>query len=403
MVSRRYDGILRLGRAASDASDLDDLLQRTVEIVASVLDRSLLMILHHDPDTDLLVGRAGIGWRTDIGALRLDAGAGSPDGHALRYGSLTVSRAATDDGYFRTPRLFAIHGIARCLSVVIPGDMRAFGMLKVADSEAGTYATEDVEFVQAVAAMLGLAIRQRLAASERQTLSAQYEDLRLRQAAIAADASVRTRSSLELVQTALGAQMQQFADDTRPVWMQEHLDRIATIATISAPSVETDAAGMLNVPDYLASLTASLRAELGGSPSPRDLTLDADAAYWPPRRAYALGLILVELVTICARSGGGALHCQFAIERRTATARLIVADDALPVSVVADMGQHAPIGLRIIWALLQRHGGGLQIDSGFPHGARFVAVFPSAAADDPHTDYPPPIIETRSHDDAWQT
>jgi two-component sensor histidine kinase len=401
MDSRRYDALLRLSRAVSNSLGMDELLQKTAELAASVLDTSLLMLLEYQPDTGTLVGRAGVGWRSDIRDLKLDAGSTTPDGHALRFGSLIISRAATEDGRFRVPRLFAVHGIARCLSIVIPGDEHAFGILKVADGESGSYQTEDIDFIQAVANTLGLAIRHRLALTEQQRLTTEYELLRGKQAVLAADAANRAKGSLELVETALNAQMQVMDYNTRPQWLQEHLDRILTISTVTEPLVEMDGMGMISIPEYMASLVVKLRADLADLSPSRQLIWEADPAFWPPRRAYALGLILLELVGACIRFGKGTVRCQFGVEKQTVTARLVVEDDGLPASIVSDMTPHAPIGLRIIWALLQRHGGGLQVDAGYPTGTRFVAVFPSA----PVIAHPEgdilPVIATSADDTAW--
>jgi signal transduction histidine kinase/ActR/RegA family two-component response regulator len=158
-------------RALSDAS-LDTLLMEASRLCALGLEVRYCKVLEYLPDEDRLLVRAGVGWNPGIvGNTTIGAELESPAGYALHTGKPVISNHLADEERFQTPQLLAEHGVERAVNVILDSDGKPFGVLE-ADSEiVGVFSEHDVDFLQGVANLLGVALGRRRVEDELRRLN----------------------------------------------------------------------------------------------------------------------------------------------------------------------------------------------------------------------------------------
>jgi hypothetical protein len=111
------------------------------------------------PGSDLLLMRAGLGWREGlVGQLILDGGHGAALTHLLSSGRPVIVEDGRAAHAFGTMSVFAQHGICSGVCVVMPGDLRPAGFLGAYSTEPHRFGEEDAWFLQAIANILAAAI-----------------------------------------------------------------------------------------------------------------------------------------------------------------------------------------------------------------------------------------------------
>jgi two-component sensor histidine kinase len=346
--------IAAFGRFALRQTGQASLMQEAARRAAEGLHTAFAKVLEHEPKTDTLIVRAGVGWGPGvIDNVRFPPGATSPAGYAFAMGVPTFSNDLPNDHRFGLPKLLADNGIKREVNVVISGETGPpFGILEVDDTEDGAFSDDDVYFLEAIANTLGLAL-------ERDRLSSDRERLLDERGVLLAEVHHRVKNSLQLVHTVLTLQATDSADPATRALLELSAMRVLTIATVHERLYQGDSFDTIEMQAYLLGLVEALSAGLRDLEPGRSVSLDADpGTRWPPRRAQALGLILTELVTNALKYGKGDVRIRFAGAAPPDGVRLEVEDDGLPPERdVVRSGDG--VGLRIVRALLEELGGSL--------------------------------------------
>ena len=167
-------------RALSDAST-DALFAEASRLCALGLEVRYCKILEYLPGENRLLVRAGVGWQPGIvGHATVGADLESPAGYALHTGKPVISNHLAGESRFRTPQLLAEHGVERAVNVILDGESQPFGVLEADSEAAGAFSEHDVDFLQGVANLLGVALGRRRVEDELRRLN---EDLEQRVAA----------------------------------------------------------------------------------------------------------------------------------------------------------------------------------------------------------------------------
>jgi PAS domain S-box-containing protein len=169
--ARKQAAVAQLGSHALevDVADLDDLHQRTVDLVAETLGIEFVAISELLGRTDELILRAVHGWQESVvRGLSIPV---SAEGHAtlaLREGEAIV----VDD--FRTETRFAVHplldqhGVRSGIALAIRDEAGSWGTLAAHSTVPSRFTENDVDFLRAVANVISIAARR--AAAARQSL-----------------------------------------------------------------------------------------------------------------------------------------------------------------------------------------------------------------------------------------
>lgn len=166
--------VAEFGRFALRAHVLDPVLTEACRVAAEGLGTTLAKVLERLPAENALLLRAGIGWKPGlVGHARVGADLESPAGFAFKTGEPVISNHLSDEKRFRTPKLMADHGVKRAVNVIIQGDGDPYGVLEADSRDPGAFSPNDVNFLQALANTLGVAIDRQDSRAEVERLHAE--------------------------------------------------------------------------------------------------------------------------------------------------------------------------------------------------------------------------------------
>jgi signal transduction histidine kinase/CheY-like chemotaxis protein len=168
--------LAEIGRRALSGLGFEALLEEACRLTALGLNIRFCKALEFLPDQGRLLVRAGVGWHEGVvGHATVGADLDSPAGYALHTGKPIISNRLSTEQRFRTPDLLKQHGVERAANVILLGNGRPYGVLE-ADSEGdGAFTEHDVDFLQGVANLLGVAFEHRQAEDELRQLNATLE------------------------------------------------------------------------------------------------------------------------------------------------------------------------------------------------------------------------------------
>jgi signal transduction histidine kinase/CheY-like chemotaxis protein len=156
--------LAEFGRRALGDVTFANLLAEATRMTALGMGVRFCKVLEYLPDENQFLVRAGVGWHEGVvGHARLGAELSSPAGYALHTGKPVISNRLQDEDRFKTPELLLEHGVRRALNVILLGDNHPFGVLEVDSDAPGAFTEHDIDFLQAVANLVGLALDRRRA------------------------------------------------------------------------------------------------------------------------------------------------------------------------------------------------------------------------------------------------
>jgi two-component sensor histidine kinase len=358
---RQQQLISAFGREALRGEDLDTLLQEAARMAAEGLGTSLAKVLQHIAGEGALLIVAGVGWREGVvGVIKFGTDLASPAGFALRTGAPVISNHLGGEGRFRTPQLMVEHGVRRAVNVLIRGEAGAapFGVLEVdSRDEEEDFSDSDVDFLQALANVVGLAIDRDRDRRDRDLLTR--------------EAHHRVKNSLQIAQTLLRLQLREVEDPEARLQLEQAARRIMTIGAVHERLFSGPAIGQVAVGTYLRGLVQDLRNSLGVGSSERPLELEVteagEAAIWDGDRVTTLGLVVTELVTNAYKYGRDGVLVRLDIGELDGAGTLTVEDGGDGPPEGYDQVKGRGLGMRIMSTLLR--GGGLV--AARPPGERF--------------------------------
>ncbi len=176
--ARQQAAVARLGQIALTGMRLDTLFSAAVEAVAEGLQTPYAKVLELLPDGENLLLRAGTGWKEGyVEQATVIAGRESQAGFTLMSDDAVVVEDLSAETRFHGPALLHDHGIVSGVSVAIRGPDRPFGVLGAHSAERRSFSTDDVNFMQSVAHVLGAAVERKRAED---TLRKARDELELR-------------------------------------------------------------------------------------------------------------------------------------------------------------------------------------------------------------------------------
>jgi PAS domain S-box-containing protein len=154
--------VAELGLWALASNDLQALMDDTATFVAQTLDVEYCKIVELLPGGEKLLLRAGVGWEEGlVGNVKEEAGLGSQSGYTLHLRAPVIMEDLGAEMRFTPPPLLREHGVVSGMTVVIAGRERPFGVLGAHTQSLRTFSEDDVNFLQAVANVLAMAIERK--------------------------------------------------------------------------------------------------------------------------------------------------------------------------------------------------------------------------------------------------
>ena len=161
---RQQAAVAGLGRRALGGTDLGQLLEEAAQLVAQTLEVDYCKVLELLPGGRELLLRAGVGWKEGyVGSKRISAGLGSHGGFTLVFSGPVIITDLRTEKRFSWP-LLQEHDVLSGVSVIIDaGGGRPFGVLGAHSRGRRSFTQNDVNFLQAMANMLAIAVQRGLA------------------------------------------------------------------------------------------------------------------------------------------------------------------------------------------------------------------------------------------------
>ncbi|MGH2844890.1 MAG: ATP-binding protein, partial [Thermoleophilaceae bacterium] len=151
--------VAELGRLAITGTGVDELMRQALDALERILDAEHPSVMELLPGGREVMLRAGaLRDRSLVGDLRLPVTADGMHGYVLARDEPVVAPNLERETRFRPPPQLLARGARSSLSTVIEGKDGPFGLLGVHADKVRTYSQDDVNFVRAVANVLGAAI-----------------------------------------------------------------------------------------------------------------------------------------------------------------------------------------------------------------------------------------------------
>jgi diguanylate cyclase (GGDEF)-like protein/PAS domain S-box-containing protein len=172
--SAQQAAVAELGREALSGRDLDQLLQRSCELVAEHLGVSLVSVMRWQPGRACFRLVAGLGWAPDrMGVATVPAGQRSQAGYAFRSRGPVLSRELASERRFEAEVLVSRYGIRTTVAMAVPSGSgeEPFGVLAAHSRELREFSQDDLNFLQGVAHLLGAAVQRQHSEDQLQRLA----------------------------------------------------------------------------------------------------------------------------------------------------------------------------------------------------------------------------------------
>jgi signal transduction histidine kinase/ActR/RegA family two-component response regulator/HAMP domain-containing protein len=164
--------VAALGQFALTNSDLDALLNQTVILAAQTLEAEYAAVFEQLPGGQPRL-QAGVGWKPEYDRqTSLPGNEDSPIASALSSGDPVVIADLKSETRSSASPFLVEHGVVSGITVAIPTHDRPFGMLGVYSTNRRLFNSDEVQFLQAAATAIGLAVERKRADAELQKLAA---------------------------------------------------------------------------------------------------------------------------------------------------------------------------------------------------------------------------------------
>ncbi|MCP4421428.1 MAG: PAS domain S-box protein [Chloroflexi bacterium] len=159
--ARQQATVAQLGQRALTSPPLFTLFDEAVVLIANTLEADYCRVLELLSNGETMLLRAGVGWQEGlVGARTVDTKLDSQAGFTLLANEpVVVADLATDTRFNGLPLLHD-HGVVSGISTIIGEGERPFGILGVHTTQYHEFSEDDVNFLQAMANVLGTAVAQ---------------------------------------------------------------------------------------------------------------------------------------------------------------------------------------------------------------------------------------------------
>jgi len=166
---RQQAAVAGLGQRALAGTELQQLFQQAVEVVAATFKVEYCKVLNLLPNGSRLKLVAGVGWKEGlVGHATVSGGRDSQAGFTLLRREPVIVEDIQTERRFSGPPLLREHGVVSGISVIIGTMSQPFGVLGAHSTHRRIFSQDDVHFFQAVANVLAEAIQRKRTEEELQ-------------------------------------------------------------------------------------------------------------------------------------------------------------------------------------------------------------------------------------------
>jgi PAS domain S-box-containing protein len=148
-----------LGLMALKNTNLQDLFDKTTQMVAKTLNNEYCKIVEFIPDEDSFLLKSGVGWKKGhVGKTKVGSRKQSHSGYSLMHDEVVVVEDIEKEKRFTDFFLSDQHNVRSGIAAVIPGTRQPYGVIATHSSETKNISKNDTAFVKTVANILAAAV-----------------------------------------------------------------------------------------------------------------------------------------------------------------------------------------------------------------------------------------------------
>lgn len=159
LQARQQQEVARFGQRALSGEDIGELLREGLRVLKRVLDVDLSAVIKVVPEEQALVVVATEPHNPEVEGTKLPSSTGSQAGYTLATGTPVIVKDWETETRFEQGE--QLPGMSSGLTVMIRAANRSFGVLGVESAEHREFGTQDVNFMQAIANVIGNAVERR--------------------------------------------------------------------------------------------------------------------------------------------------------------------------------------------------------------------------------------------------
>jgi PAS domain S-box-containing protein len=161
LQARRQSALVDLGLRALSGADISSLMREAVSLASQDLGVEYCELLELLVEKNSLILREGIGWKEGAIGLIIKAGEDTQAGYTLLKAEPVIVENLVTETRFTPPVFLLEHNIVAGVTVIIHSKDQPYGILAVHTSQHRQFTPEDVNFLQAIANVLAMAIDNR--------------------------------------------------------------------------------------------------------------------------------------------------------------------------------------------------------------------------------------------------
>jgi phosphoserine phosphatase RsbU/P len=178
LLARLQATVAEISQDALRTENAGKVLDGAVAVVAQALNVEYCKVLELLPDGKSLLLRSGVGWNPGlVGHATVDAGTDSQAGYTLLSHHPVIVEDLRTETRFSGPPLLHEHNVVSGMSVIIPSGEGAYGVLGAHTTSRRSFTKDEVNFLSAVASVLGISIEREQAEHELQRSTEEVLDL----------------------------------------------------------------------------------------------------------------------------------------------------------------------------------------------------------------------------------
>jgi len=160
---KQNDVLHKIGKIALGQESLQTFMDKSLKLIASILDLEYCKIMELLPDGNFLL-RAGIGWKTEFVGRHIVGGEKeSQAGYTLLSRMPVIVEDFEEENRFEKPKILGIHGMASGASVIIGSMEKIYGVLVVNSTKKRKFTTDDTYFLNSVAFLIAQVVERKKA------------------------------------------------------------------------------------------------------------------------------------------------------------------------------------------------------------------------------------------------
>ncbi len=156
---RQQAATSEIGALCLKTDDLQEVMNRSVEIIANTLGIELCKILLLNESGDALTLAAGVGWKEGtVGKAAVPTGPDSQAGYTLMVKTPVIVENLQTENRFNGPPLLFDHGVVSGMSVPMISRQRIIGVLGAHSRKQRKFSPDDAAFLQNASNLISVAI-----------------------------------------------------------------------------------------------------------------------------------------------------------------------------------------------------------------------------------------------------